>query len=186
MDASSRASPPTIAAFCSYVGTAGCFLGTTGRLAATLSALHRVVVEPAESAVLSGGVPGTHHIEGGGIGSWPPLLRPRGFRRGRDRSRDRCVRHGPPGRPNRGHPFGSIDRRKSRRRSPDCPAGSAPAHRCHRSGRQRPEVPQRTASAGLQAAIELGCEGRDIWQREAIHRSDRDGPTETAGPEGAT
>jgi cysteine synthase len=71
--------PPAIAAFCSYVGTAGCFLGTTGRLAAALSALHRVVVEPAESAVLSGGVPGTHHIEGGGIGSWPPLLRPEDF-----------------------------------------------------------------------------------------------------------
>jgi cysteine synthase A len=71
--------PPAMAVFCSYVGTAGCFLGTTGRLAATLSALHRVVVEPAESAVLSGGVPGTHHIEGGGIGSWPPLLRPEDF-----------------------------------------------------------------------------------------------------------
>jgi cysteine synthase A len=71
--------PPAIAAFCSYVGTAGCFLGTTGRLAAALSALHRVVVEPTESAVLSGGVPGTHHIEGGGIGSWPPLLRPEDF-----------------------------------------------------------------------------------------------------------
>jgi len=38
-----------------------------------------VVVEPAESAVLSGGVAGTHHIEGGGIGSWPPLLRREDF-----------------------------------------------------------------------------------------------------------
>ena len=52
------------------VGTAGCFLGTTGRLRTALPTLRRVVVEPAESAVLSGGVPGTHHIEGGGIGSW--------------------------------------------------------------------------------------------------------------------
>jgi cysteine synthase A len=33
-----------------------------------------VVVEPAESAVISGGEPGTHRIEGGGIGQWPPLL----------------------------------------------------------------------------------------------------------------
>jgi cysteine synthase A len=38
-----------------------------------------VVVEPAESAVLSGGVAGTHHIEGGGIGHWPPLLGPEDF-----------------------------------------------------------------------------------------------------------
>ena len=71
--------PPVITAFCSYVGTAGCFLGTTGMLRTKLPTLHRVVVEPAESAVLSGGVPGTHHIEGGGIGSWPPLLRPEDF-----------------------------------------------------------------------------------------------------------
>jgi cysteine synthase len=71
--------PPVIAAFCSYVGTAGCFLGTTSMLSAKLPALLRVVVEPAESAVLSGGVAGTHHIEGGGIGSWPPLLRREDF-----------------------------------------------------------------------------------------------------------
>jgi len=36
-------------------------------------------VEPAESAVLPGGVARTHHIEGGGIGSWPPLLRAENF-----------------------------------------------------------------------------------------------------------
>ena len=71
--------PPAITAFCSYVGTAGCFLGTTGMLRTKLPTLHRVVVEPAESAVLSGGVAGTHHIEGGGIGSWPPLLRREDF-----------------------------------------------------------------------------------------------------------
>lgn len=68
--------PPAIAAFCSYVGTAGCFLGTTRALRASLPGLHRVVVEPAESAVLSGGTPGTHRIEGGGIGRRPPQLEP--------------------------------------------------------------------------------------------------------------
>jgi cysteine synthase len=66
--------PPAISAFCSYVGTAGCFLGVSRALTAGTPTLHRVVVEPGESAVLSGGPPGTHHIEGGGIGHRPPLL----------------------------------------------------------------------------------------------------------------
>jgi cysteine synthase A len=68
--------PPAVSALCSYVGTAGCFLGTTRAMRAALPGLHRVAVEPAESAVLSGGAPGTHHIEGGGIGRWPPMLGP--------------------------------------------------------------------------------------------------------------
>jgi cysteine synthase len=68
--------PPAIEALCSYVGTAGCFLGSSRALAVKLPGLHRVVVEPAESAVLSGGRPGTHHIEGGGIGHRPPQLDP--------------------------------------------------------------------------------------------------------------
>lgn len=68
--------PPPISAFCSYVGTAGCFLGVSRALAAALPHVHRVVVEPAESAVLSGGPPGTHHIEGGGTGRRPPQLHP--------------------------------------------------------------------------------------------------------------
>jgi cysteine synthase len=65
---------PDIAAFCSYVGTAGCFIGTSRALRDKLPAVHRVVLEPAESAVLSGGQAGTHHVEGGGIGYWPPKL----------------------------------------------------------------------------------------------------------------
>ena len=71
--------PPAIDALCSYVGTAGCFLGTSRALIAKLPGLRRVIVEPAESAVLSGGAPGTHHIEGGGIGRWPPMLGPGDF-----------------------------------------------------------------------------------------------------------
>jgi cysteine synthase A len=66
--------PPAMAAYCSYIGTAGSFLGTTRALRAELPDLHRVAVEPGESAVLSGGEAGTHHIEGGGIGRWPPML----------------------------------------------------------------------------------------------------------------
>jgi cysteine synthase A len=61
-------------AYVAYVGTSGQFLGTTRELRAALPELHRVVVEPAESAVLSGGEPGTHRIEGGGAGFWPPQL----------------------------------------------------------------------------------------------------------------
>jgi cysteine synthase A len=61
-------------AFCSYIGTAGCFLGVTRELRASVPEVLRVGVEPAESAVLSGGPRGTHHIEGGGAGFWPPLL----------------------------------------------------------------------------------------------------------------
>jgi cysteine synthase A len=71
--------PAEIVAFCSYVGTAGCFLGTTRALRVTWPALRRVVVEPAESAVLSGRSAGTHHIEGGGIGRRPPQLQTTDF-----------------------------------------------------------------------------------------------------------
>ena len=71
--------PASVDAFGVYVGTAGCFLGVSRALRARLPAVHRVVVEPAESAVLSGGEPGTHRIEGGGIGRWPPLLHPEDF-----------------------------------------------------------------------------------------------------------
>jgi cysteine synthase len=68
--------PGAVHAFCAYVGTAGCFLGTTRAMRAALPTLHRVVVEPGESAVLSGRPPGTHRIEGGGIGRRPPQLDP--------------------------------------------------------------------------------------------------------------
>jgi cysteine synthase len=61
-------------AFVGYIGTAGCFVGVTRELRTSVPSLHRVAVEPAESAVLSGGPSGTHHIEGGGAGFWPPLL----------------------------------------------------------------------------------------------------------------
>jgi cysteine synthase A len=61
-------------AFCGYIGTAGCFVGVSRGLRASAPGLHRVAIEPAESPVLSQGRTGTHHIEGGGAGFWPPLL----------------------------------------------------------------------------------------------------------------
>jgi cysteine synthase A len=98
---------PRIGVFCSYVGTAGCFLGASRALTDALPGLHRAVVEPAESAVLSGGPPGTHHIEGGGIGRRPPQLGPadydeviaipeaRAFETAREAARDEGVFSGP-------------------------------------------------------------------------------------------
>jgi cysteine synthase len=71
--------PATIDAFVAYIGTAGCFLGASRALRAHLPELHRVAVEPAESAVLSGRPAGTHHIEGGGVGHVPPQLDPSHF-----------------------------------------------------------------------------------------------------------
>jgi cysteine synthase A len=98
---------PPIGAFCCYVGTAGCFLGVSRALATALPGLHRAVVEPAESAVLSGRPPGTHHIEGGGIGHRPPQLHPadydeviaipeaRAFATARQAARDEGIFSGP-------------------------------------------------------------------------------------------
>ena len=98
---------PPVSAFCSYVGTAGCFLGVSRALTAALPRLHRAVVEPAESAVLSGRPPGTHHIEGGGIGQRPPQLHPadydeviaipeaRAFATARQAARDDGIFSGP-------------------------------------------------------------------------------------------
>ncbi len=63
-----------IDAFCGYIGTAGCYVGVTRVLRSALPQVLRVGIQPAESPVLSGGEPGTHRIEGGGSGFWPPLL----------------------------------------------------------------------------------------------------------------
>ena len=67
---------PGADAYCSYVGTAGCFLGVSRPLRAAWPDIHLAVVEPAESAVISGQPPGTHRIEGGGAGFVPPQLAP--------------------------------------------------------------------------------------------------------------
>jgi cysteine synthase A len=61
-------------AFCASVGTSGLSMGVAGALRDGASDARIVLLEPAESAVLSGGEPGTHGIEGMGIGFRPPLL----------------------------------------------------------------------------------------------------------------
>ena len=63
-------------AFVQSVGTSGSFRGLATRLRQLNPALHGVAVEPAESAVLSGGPSGSHKIEGTGPGFVPPQWKP--------------------------------------------------------------------------------------------------------------
>jgi cysteine synthase A len=65
-----------IDAFVHAVGTAHSIHGVARALRAHGADLHVTAVEPAESAVLSGGPTGSHKIEGIGIGFMPPLWEP--------------------------------------------------------------------------------------------------------------
>lgn len=58
------------------VGTAHSLHGVTRALRGHEPGVRVVAVEPAESAVLSGGAPGSHKIEGIGLGFLPPLYEP--------------------------------------------------------------------------------------------------------------
>lgn len=58
------------------VGTAGSFRGLTMRLRELKPDVQTIAVEPAESAVLSGGPSGSHKIEGTGPGFVPPQWKP--------------------------------------------------------------------------------------------------------------
>lgn len=63
-------------AFVHCVGTGASSRGVATVLKRREPKVRIVVVEPAESAVLSGGPPGPHKIEGVGIGYTPPLFEP--------------------------------------------------------------------------------------------------------------
>ncbi len=63
-------------AFVHSVGTAASSRGVATVLKKHKPGVKIVIVEPAESAVLSGGEPGPHKIEGVGIGYTPPLYDP--------------------------------------------------------------------------------------------------------------
>ena len=65
-----------IDAFVQAVGTAHSLHGATKALRRHKPNIHVAAVEPAESAVLSGRSPGSHKIEGIGIGFIPPLWEP--------------------------------------------------------------------------------------------------------------
>ena len=60
-------------AFVQAIGTAHSLEGTVAGLRRHKTKLYVAAVEPEESAVLSGGKSGTHHIEGIGLGFIPPL-----------------------------------------------------------------------------------------------------------------
>jgi cysteine synthase A len=57
-----------------YVGVGGAFTGTWRPIRERWPNVIRTVVEPAESAVISGEPAGTHRIEGGGVGFVPALI----------------------------------------------------------------------------------------------------------------
>lgn len=63
-------------AFVHCVGTAASTRGVATALKRHDASIELIAVEPAESAVLSGGEPGPHKIEGVGIGYTPPLWDP--------------------------------------------------------------------------------------------------------------
>jgi len=63
-------------AFVHSAGAAASVRGVASVLRRHQPGMKVVVVEPAESAVLSGGQPGAHRIEGIGIGRTPPLWEP--------------------------------------------------------------------------------------------------------------
>jgi len=71
-----RQTEGSVDAFVHCVGTGASSRGVATVLKRRKPAVEVVAVEPAESAVLSGGAPGPHKIEGVGIGYTPPLWEP--------------------------------------------------------------------------------------------------------------
>ena len=63
-----------IHAFCGSVGTAGMLMGVARALRQAGSTTRIVALEPSSTAVISGGKPGAHDVEGIGIGYIPPHL----------------------------------------------------------------------------------------------------------------
>ncbi|MBS0395278.1 MAG: cysteine synthase family protein [Proteobacteria bacterium] len=66
--------PDGIDAFAAAVGGAGMLMGVARVLRSRWPATRIVALEPASAPLLTRGEPGTHHVEGIGIGIVPPLL----------------------------------------------------------------------------------------------------------------
>ncbi len=60
--------------FCAAVGTAGLAMGVSSAIREAGLESRVVVLEPASTPVISGGSPGSHRVEGIGVGFIPPLL----------------------------------------------------------------------------------------------------------------
>lgn len=60
--------------FCAMVGTAGLLMGAGRALRERFPAVRIVALEPTSSAVLSGGAPGPHRVDGTASGFVPPLF----------------------------------------------------------------------------------------------------------------
>jgi cysteine synthase A len=69
-----RSLPESVDFFVAGVGTGGTFLGVSKRLREEFPHCRMVAVEPAESAVLTGGKPNLHGIQGIGEGFIPELI----------------------------------------------------------------------------------------------------------------
>ncbi|MCZ6671590.1 MAG: cysteine synthase family protein [Verrucomicrobia bacterium] len=63
-----------IDAFCGGVGTAGMLMGVSQELRHAYPEVRIIALEPAATAIISGGNAGSHDVEGIGIGFVPPLL----------------------------------------------------------------------------------------------------------------
>ena len=63
-----------INAFCGGVGTAGMLMGVSRELRDGNPEVRIVALEPATTAIISGGKAGSHDVEGIGIGFSPPLV----------------------------------------------------------------------------------------------------------------
>lgn len=66
--------PGGIDGFCGVVGTAGMVMGVSKVLKAKWPHTRVLVLEPASSPTITQGQPGTHSVEGVGVGFVPPLL----------------------------------------------------------------------------------------------------------------
>lgn len=66
--------PEGIDVFCASAGTAGLVMGVSRALRSAGADTKVVVLEPAETPVISGGEAGTHGVDGIGVGFVPPLL----------------------------------------------------------------------------------------------------------------